>query len=187
MSRRRIFAARPAAALAVAAVALAGCGGPSGVKPAGYVKSICTTITGWRNDVQSATAQFESAFPHSSSLAVAKGRLTEFVASLLRAATGGITATKAASFPDVSGGRHLASQLVGAFENAQRSLAEAASAAMLIPTSGPQAFAVAESQVRTAVTATLHTMNTVSPGTNRVLSREIARQPACAALRPPGG
>jgi hypothetical protein len=182
-----MLAAVPAAALAVAVVALGGCGGSSGVKPAGYVKSICTAITGWRNEVQTATAQFERAFPHSSSLPVAKRRLTEFVASLLRAATRGITATKAAGVPDVSGGRHLAVELVWAFENAQRSLAQAASAAMLIPTSGTQAFAVAESQVRTAVTGTLHTMNTVSPGTNRGLSREIARQPACAALRPPGG
>jgi hypothetical protein len=174
-------------AIAIVVVALAGCGGRSGVTPAAYVKSICTAITSWRNQVENASGQFESTFPKSSSLVEAKQRLSAFVAALLRATTGGISATKAASFPSVSGGQRLAAVLVDAFENAQRSLGGAASEATLIPTTGNQAFAAAEGQVRTAVTGTLHTMNTVSPSTNSVLRREIGKQPACAALRPPGG
>lgn len=174
-------------AIAIVVVALTGCGGRSGVTPAAYVKSICTAITSWRGQVDNASGQFESTFPKSASLVEAKQRLSAFVAALLRAATGGITATKAASFPDVNGGRRIATSLVGAFENAQRSLGGAASEATLIPTTGNRAFAAAESQVRTAVTATLHAMNTVSPSTNPVLRREIEKQPACAALRAPGG
>jgi hypothetical protein len=178
---------RPAAAATAVVLALAGCGGASGVKPAAYVRSICTAITSWRTGVQNSTAQFESAFPSSSSLAVAKQRLDAFVAALLRAATSGITATKAAGVPGVDGGQRIASTLVGAFESTQRSLAQAASEASLIPTTGNQAFAAAVGQVRTTIAATLHGINTVSPGTNAVLRREIATQPACAALRPPGG
>jgi hypothetical protein len=185
--RRAQIRVRPVAATAVVVVALAGCGGRSGVTPAAYVKSICTAITSWRNEVQGATAQFESTFPKSSSLVVAKQRLDAFVAALLRAAVSGITTTKAAGFPDVNGGQRVAASLVGAFETTQRSLGEAASQASLIPTAGNEAFAAAVGQVRTTVAATLHGMNTVSPGTNPVLRREIAKQPACAALRPPGG
>ncbi len=173
--------------IAIVVLVLAGCGGPSGVAPSAYVKSICTAITSWRGQVENATSQFESTFPRSASLTEAKQRLSAFIAALLRAVTGGITATKAAGSPGVSGGQHVASGLVDAFENAQRSLARAASEATLIPTTGNQAFAAAEGQVRTTITATLHTMNTVSPSTNPVLRRDIQKQPACAALRGPGG
>ncbi len=174
-------------AIAIVMAALAGCGGSPGVAPAAYVKSICTAITSWRSLVESATGQFESTFPKSRSLVEAKQRLSAFVAALLRAATGGISSTKAASFPSISGGRRLATGLVDAFENAQRSLGGAASETTLIPITGNQAFAAAEGQVRATVTATLHTMNTVSPSTNPVLRREIEKQQACAALRAPGG
>jgi hypothetical protein len=175
------------AATAVVVGTLAGCGGTTGVKPAAYVKSICAAITSWRNGVENATGQFEGTFPKSTSLVDAKQRLSALVAALLRAATAGITATKAAGFPDVSGGQHLATGIVDAFETAQRSLGGAASEATLIPTTGNQAFAATEAQVRTTVTSTLHGMNTVSPSTNPVLRREIEKQPACAALRAPGG
>jgi hypothetical protein len=178
---------RRLAAAAAVVVALAGCGGTSRIKPAAYVSSICTAITSWRNEVQNSTAQFEHTFPSSSSLAVAKQRLGTFVAALLRAATSGITATKAAGVPAVDGGQRIATTLVGAFESTQRSLGEAASEASLIPTTGNKAFAAAVGQVRTTIATTLHGINTVSPGTNAALRREIATQPACAALRPPGG
>jgi hypothetical protein len=187
VTHAQLIRVRPAAATAAVVLTLAGCGGTSGVKPAAYVKSICTAITSWRNEVQSSTAQFESTFPASGSLVVAKQRLGAFVAALLRAATGGITATRAASFPDVNGGQRIAVSLVRTFENAQRSLGGAASVASLIPTTGNEAFAVAVGQVRTTIAGTLHGMNTVSPGTNPALRSEIATQPACAALRPPGG
>jgi hypothetical protein len=180
-------AVRSAVTTVLAALALVGCGGSSGVKPATYAKSICMAITSWRNEVQNATAHFESTFPRSSSLVVAKQRLDAFVAALLRAAVSGITTTRAAGFPDVNGGQRIATSVVGAFEATQRSLGGAASQASLIPTTGNAAFAAAVGQVRTTVAATLHGMNTVSPGTNPVLRSEIATQPACAALRPPGG
>lgn len=173
--------------IAIVVVALGGCGMPSGVTPAAYVKSICTAITSWRSQVENASGQFESTFPKSASLVEARQRLSAFVAALLRAATGGITATKAASFPDVNGGQRIAASLVRTFENTQRSLGGAASVASLIPTTGNQAFAVGVGQVRTTIAAALHGMNTVSPGTNPVLRSEIAKQLACAALRAPGG
>lgn len=177
---------RPGAVLAAGAVALAlalsGCGGSSGVPSATYVKSICGALTGWRNSVQTAGTQLQTA-GKSKSLAQAKQRTSVFVASLLRATTSAATALKLAGVPSVSGGKQVSTGLVDAFEGAQKSLAGAASQASLMPTTSEPAFLAASDQVTAAIRSALTSMNDVSPSTNPQLRNKVETEPQCAALR----
>jgi hypothetical protein len=174
---------RLAAVVLVAAFALAGCGGSSGVNSASYVKSICLTLSSWRNTVQAAGSQLQAATPDNKSVADAKHATLAFVASLLRATTTAATSLRAAGVPAVSGGKQVSTGLIDAFEGAQKALAGAASQASLMPTSSESAFVSAENQVTSSIRSALTSMNDVSPSTNPDLRKQIEAQPECSDLR----
>jgi hypothetical protein len=174
---------RRAAVALISVVALAGCGGSSGVKSATYVKSVCIALSTWRNSVQAAGTQLQSATPKNKSVSDAKHATQAFVASLLRATTSAASALKAAGVPAVSGGKQVSAGLVSAFDGAQKALAGAASRASVLPTTSEPAFVSAENEVTTEIRNALTSMNDVSPSTNPQLRKEIESQAECADLR----
>jgi hypothetical protein len=180
--RRAILAA------VVIALALAGCGGPSGTDPNAYVKTVCTALTTWRDTVQAAGAALQAAATQGHiSLTQGKQSYLTFVAALLRATTGAGTTLKAAGSPAVNGGKQVSTALVNAFGGAQKSLAGAASQASLIPTTNTGAYAVAAGNVTSAIRNALSSMTAVSPRQNPQLRAAADKQPACSALKAVGG
>jgi hypothetical protein len=178
---------RRSAILAIAVTsALAGCGGASGTDPKVYVKSVCTALARWRDDVQTAGSALESAATSGHvSLHQGKHSYLAFVAALLRATIGATTSLKAAGVPAVDGGKQVSSTLVGAFSGAQKALAIAASKASLIPTTNTGAYAAAAAEVTGSIRNALASMTAVSPRRNPQLRAAANKQPEC--IRAAGG
>jgi hypothetical protein len=179
---------RCAILVAVVALALTGCGGASGTDPNAYVRSVCTSLTSWRDSVQAAGSVLQSAASAGHvSLQQGKQSYLRFVAALLRATTAAETSLKEAGVPAVTGGKGVSTALVNAFGGAQKALATAASQASLIPITNTAAYGTAAGAVTSAIRSALASMTAVSPRQNAQLRAAADKQPECSALKAAGG
>jgi hypothetical protein len=170
-------------AVGCAALAIAGCGGgSSGVKPAAYVRSMCSALGTWKNDVQQAGRQLQSSGASRASRAVAKQDYQQFVAALLAATERATNALRGAGTPAVKNGRRIASTLAGAFSTASHKLSQANAQAGSIPTSTASTFQLGASAVTTEIKSALEGIAAVSPGESPELRTAAAREPACRVL-----
>jgi hypothetical protein len=174
------FAPAAVAATVAVALALAGCGGSSGVSPAAYVKTRCTVVSGWKTAVQNAGTKLSADQPKT--LAQGKQDYVRFVAALLGATRHAHAAIGSAGTPAVSNGAHLASALVDAFSGAERQFSQAASKAARIPTTTTTAYAKAVTGVTASIRQTLTSMGGVNPGASAQLESAAAKEPACKSL-----
>jgi hypothetical protein len=169
-------------AVALATVVLAGCGGASGVAPASYVKSICTTLTSWKNDVQTASASLQASAPKTTSLPQGKQQYVTFVGALVNATRQAASGLKSAGVPAVSGGQDVSTALVQTFSSATSALAQAASQAAGIPITSAAAYQAAASGVTAQIRGSLASMAKITPRKNPQLRAAAAKEPACQAL-----
>lgn len=176
--RRR--AAAIAAAL-LASVALAGCGG-SGVKPSGYVKSVCVALGNWRNTIVSATVALEASGASHATPSVAKLDYQRLVSALVVATRRATRSIRAAGTPAVTGGQRIAQRLVRAFEHATSGLHEASTQAAAISTDTATDFQLGLSALNTRIRSAFAPIALVSPGQNRQLRSAAAKEPACRLL-----
>jgi hypothetical protein len=186
----RLPGVRPLAALLAVtlAVALAGCGGSSGPSADSYIKSVCTALSGWRDNVQAAGSTLQSAATAGKQVSLTKGKESylAFVAALLRATTGAAASLKAAGVPAVNGGKQVSTTLVQAFAGAQTALTGAASQAARIPTTTAAAYATSASNVTGVIRTALAAMTAATPRSNPQLRAAAVKQPACSALKAVG-
>lgn len=173
---------RASAALVVAAVAVAGCGGSSNVAPSAYVKSMCTALGGWKSRVQSAGQVLQSSGVATASPANAKTQYLRFVSSLVDATRQTATTLKGAGTPDVGGGAAIASGLSGAFERGSQGLATALSHARAIPTASTPAFESAATAVTGEIRSALQNIAGITPRSNPQLRAAAAKEATCRAL-----
>ena len=179
--------AKIAALVATAALAIAGCGGSSssGVTPAAYVKSVCTSATNWRNAIQTAGAKL-SAGVNTKSLAKAKAEYVAFVNSLVAATTQAENELKSAGTPSVSNGKQISTSLVRIFDAAKGTLSQAASQAAAIPTSSAHAFEASAGKVVTSIRSSLAGMSSVTPEKNAQLHAAATKDKTCQSLAATG-
>jgi ABC-type Fe3+-citrate transport system substrate-binding protein len=173
-----------AAALAVAVLAVAGCGSssnPSSVSAASYVKSVCTAATTWKNAIQSAGSQLQSQ-ASSKSLPKTKSAYVSFVSSLVSATGAAQSQLSSAGAPSVSNGKRISSTLVGIFTNAKHSLTQALSDAQAIPTGNAKDFQTKAAAVQGDVRSALAAMSSVTPEKNPALHAAAANDPTCKTL-----
>jgi hypothetical protein len=181
---RRRFAPRLAAlALIVAALALAGCGGSSGVTAAAYVHSMCSALGNWKNDIQQAGAKLQSSGAGTASRPMAKRYYLEFVSALLSATQRATGALKSAGEPSVGGGRQIADGLARAFDGASHKLARASTQAGTISTASASAFQLGASAVTAEIRAALQGIALVKPSESPELRAAAAKDTACQVLR----
>jgi hypothetical protein len=171
-----------AAAVVAFAVALTGCGGSSGVSPSAYVKSICTALGSWKQQVQSAGRTLQASGIATASPANAKTQYVHFVSSLLTATRNAAAALKAAGAPSVKDGGTIASGLSGAFERATQGLQTALSHASAIPTTSASAFESAATGVTGEIRSALQNVASVTPRSSPQLRAAAAKEPSCQAL-----
>ena len=174
--------ARAAALLAV--VALAGCGGSSGsgVPAKTYVKSICTALGGWKQQVQSAGQALQSSGAATASPANAKVQYVGFVSSLLRATRQAASSLRAAGTPSVKDGATIAGGLSGAFDHSSQALATALTHAQAIPTTSTAVFEAAANGVTTEIRSALASIAGVTPRSSPQLRAAALTEPSCRAL-----
>ncbi len=174
---------RAAALLAI--IALAGCGGSSGssgVPPKTYVKSICTALGGWKQQVQSAGQALQASGAATASPANAKAQYVSFVSSLLRATRQAAASLKAAGTPSVKNGASIASGLSGAFDRGSQGLATALAHAQAIPTTSNSAFEAAASSDTGEIRSALANISGVTPRSSPQLRAAALSEPSCQAL-----
>jgi hypothetical protein len=169
-------------ALCASVVALAACGASSsGVPAAAYVKSVCTAAATWKTSVVNAGVKLQSAATLTS-LTQTKSGYVAFIGTLETATGNAADQLVSAGTPSVSGGKSIATTLVGIFSKAKTSLAQAASEANGIPTTSKSAFNAAASKVQTHVRNSLVQMSSVTPTKNPQLRSAAANDPTCKRL-----
>lgn len=167
----------------VAGLLLAGCGGSSQIKPAAYVKSLCTALGNWKNTIQSAGVALQSSGAATAPRPVAKADYQKFVSSLVTATRQADASLKSAGVPDVSGGKQLANRLGHAFDTATTRLTQAQAHAKAIPTDSVANFQAGATGVTTEIKSALQAIAAVSPGRSAQLRQAAAKEPACQALQ----
>lgn len=173
-------------AAAVLVLAIAGCGGSSGVSPAAYVKSVCTAATTWRNAIQSAGSQLQIGSA-SKSLTKTKAAYASFVSELETATANAQHQLSGAGSPSVSDGKKISDTLVGIFARARVSLEQAASDAAAIPTTSTQGFNAAATKVEGQIRTALADMSNATPEKNPQLHTAATKDPTCQALASSSG
>jgi hypothetical protein len=163
-------------------VALAACGGSSGVSPATYVKSICQAIGPFEKTVQSRS----SALQHLSGLkspAQGKQALQGFLSAVVSDTDKALTKLKAAGTPNVSNGKQVSKAIVSAFAQLKGALQKAASAAGSLPTTSPTAFSHAAQQLGSSVQSSLGGIgSSLSSLKSSDLENAAKKEPACQTL-----
>lgn len=172
-----------AAGAVLAVLLVAGCGGSSSqVKPAAYVKSMCTAIGNWKNTIQSAGVTLQSSNPASGPRTAAKADYQRFVAALVSATSRASNDLRAAGVPAVSGGKQLANRLTNAFERATRGLDRAETQAKSIRTDSASTFQLGASAVSTEIRTALEGIAAVAPGSSPRLRPAEAKERSCQVL-----
>lgn len=177
------FNRRLVAAVATAALMLAGCGSSksSGVSPSSYVKSVCTAASGWKTAIESAGVKLQSV-ANSKSLSATKTGYVSFVQSLASSTGTAKNELAAAGTPAVSNGKSISQTLVQVFTQAKSNLDTAAAAAAQIPTTSKKAFDASASKVQTDVRNSLSGMSKIAPENNPQLHTAAAKDPTCRSL-----
>lgn len=171
-------------ATALVAVAIAGCGGgSSGVSAASYVKSLCTALGTWKNEIQSAGLALQSSGAGTASPAVAKRDYQRFVSALLSATQHATNTLRSAGTPAVTRGTQIAGGLTRAFDRAGTELSRANTQAAAIPTRNTSVFQIGAATVTAQIKAALQGIATVTPGQSAQLRTAATKSPACQALR----
>ena len=183
VAHRRFAPRLPALVLVLVVLALAGCGGSSGVTPAAYVHSMCSALGNWKNDIQKAGVKLQSSGAGNASRPVAKQYYREFVSVLLSATRRTTGALKSAGEPSVSSGKHIADGLARAFDGASRKLAQASTQASTISTASASAFQLGASAVTAQIKAALQGIASVKPSQSPELRAAAAKDRACQVLR----
>lgn len=171
------------AALALAAVAIAGCGGSSSVTPAKYVHAMCSALGNWKSDVQQAGVKLQSSGASNSSRAVAKRDYQQFISTLQAATQRAATALRSAGRPSVNGGKQIADGLANAFDGASHRLAHASAQAGSISTSSASTFQLGASSVTTQIRSALQGIASVKPSQSTELRAAAVKDPVCQVLR----
>lgn len=167
----------------MAGLLLAGCGGSSQVKPATYVKSLCTALGNWKNTIQSAGVALQSSGAATAARPVAKADYQKFVGALVTATRQADQAVKSAGVPAVSGGKQLANGLAQAFDTATQRLRQAETKAKAIPTDSVATFQAGATAVTDQIRTALNAIAAVAPGRSAQLRQAAAKEPACQALQ----
>ncbi len=154
----------------------------SGVTAAAYVKSICGTLTTWKNDIQSAGGQLQKGSSAATSLADGKQQYVVFITSLVAATRNAAAGLKAAGVPSVDNGSDIAASLQGAFVRASASLNRAIAQAKAIPTTNAKAYQAATSGVTNQFKRSLSSIASLTPKDNAQLNAAAAKEPSCKAL-----
>jgi hypothetical protein len=170
-------------AVAVAMLAVAGCGSSSKVTARSYVGSVCTATANWYRTIQVAGQKLQSTVHASKSLPEVKSAYVAFVDSLLHATRRARQQLKGAGTPPVSGGKQISNEVINAFDHAQRGLESAAVQARRAPTSSSAAFEAAAGGIQSTVQRSLQSMSALAPQNNPQLHAAALKDPSCQRLR----
>jgi hypothetical protein len=128
--------------------AAAACGGDggdgdaaAGTDPAAWVESVCTSLVGWRDDVQGASEELQQSAGGSADLEEALSLLSSFLDDAVTRTDDLLAEVGDAGIPAVDQGQAISTDLQGALQQARDVLADARDTAQDLPADDPAAFA----------------------------------------------
>jgi len=139
------------ALLALCAVAgiCAACGGNDGgeaggeapaAEPGDWVENVCTSLVGWRSDLQGSSEELQQSAPDLSNPEEARTVLTDFLDDAVTRTEQLLAEVGDAGAPDVEQGTAISTDLQAALRDARDVLADARAGAEELPTDDPVAF-----------------------------------------------
>jgi len=169
---------------ALAALAIAGCGGSSsssGVSAGSYVKAVCNSVRGWAQDNPTKS----SALDLSTITDTKQGKIAieGFFNSAVTDTGNVVSQLQAAGTPNVSNGKQISTALVSSFSQIHAALDRGKTAAKSLPTNSPTAFRNAGQQLANGVRQSLSGIGAGLSGLKSSQLENAAKsEPACKPL-----
>ena len=177
--------------LTIALVLLPACsddGGGDGdaapaVTPGTYVKSLCTSVQSYVDDITTLSTDFAAGIDPAASADDQKQAVLDFLDDALALTDGLIEQVDAAGVPDVEGGAAMVGAIAASFQEARDVLEAARARVEAASTEDPQAFAAELNEVGATIQSSL---GGIGGSLDLVDSPELAAaaedEPTCAAL-----
>lgn len=177
--------------LAIALVLLPACsddgggdgGAASAVTPGTYVKSLCTSVQSYVDDITTLSTDFAAGIDPAASADEQKQAVLDFLDDALALTDALIDQVDAAGVPDVEGGAAMVEAIATSFQEARDVLEAARGRVEAASTDDPQAFAAELNEVGTTIQSSL---GGIGGSLDLVDSPELAAaaedEPTCAAL-----
>jgi len=168
-------------ALLIAVSLCAGCGssGSSKIKPASYVKSVCSAISPLERDVVTRSSALNNST--ATNAARAKKTLQGFLTAVEKDSDHALSRIRAAGTPDISNGKAVAGTIVKAFTELRDAMRTASSKATSLPTDSASSFKTAAQALGAGVRGSLNNID-ASGLSNPDLERAAAKETACQNL-----
>ena len=151
--------------------------------PEEYVKSVCTSMSTWVNDVQTMSTEFGSSLDPSADIQTQKDAIVGLFDDMLAATDTLISSLDAAGTPDVADGDQIRSTLSDSFEQARTALEDAKNQIDALSVDDPQAFATELTNIGTAIQTS---MNGITGSLSGLAAPELeqaaANEPACQQM-----
>lgn len=177
--------------LAMAMVLLPACsddggedgGGDLAVAPGTYVKSLCTSVQSYVDDITTLSTDFAAGIDPAASVDEQKQAVLDFLDDALALTDALIEQVDSAGVPDVEGGAAMVSAIAASFEEARDVLEAGRAQVEAASTEDPQAFAAELNEVGATIQSSL---GEIGGSLDLVESPELAAaaedEPTCAAL-----
>lgn len=177
--------------LAMALVLLPACsddgggdeGGAQPVTPGTYVKSLCTSVQSYVDDITTLSTDFAAGIDPAASVEEQKQAVLDFLDDSLALTDALIDEVGAAGLPDVEGGAAMVAAIAASFQEARDVLEAARARVEAASTEDPQAFAAELNEVGATIQSSL---GGIGASLDLVESPELAAaaedEPTCAAL-----
>jgi hypothetical protein len=158
-------------------------GGDLAVAPGTYVKSLCTSVQSYVDDITTLSTDFAAGIDPAASVDDQKQAVLDFLDDALALTDALIEQVDAAGVPDVEGGAAMVSAISASFEEARAVLEAGRAQVEAASTEDPQAFAAELNEVGATIQTSL---GEIGGSLDLVDSPELAAaaedEPTCAAL-----
>jgi hypothetical protein len=158
-------------------------GAASAVTPGTYVKSLCTSVQSYVDDITTLSTDFAAGIDPAASADDQKQAVLDFLDDALALTDALIDQVDAAGVPDVEGGPAMVEAIAASFQEARDVLEAARARVEAASTDDPQAFAAELNEVGTTIQSSL---GGIGGSLDLVDSPELAAaaedEPTCAAL-----
>jgi hypothetical protein len=164
-------------------LAISACGGSSssGVSAGSYVKSVCTAVRSWANDIAARSSALNVA--SITNAAQGKTAIQAFFTAAVADTNTVVSKLKSAGMPNVTNGKQISGALVSSFGQIETALSSGKTQADALPTNDPQAFKTAGQTLANGVRASLANIGTSLNGLKSPeLQAAAKKEPACSTV-----
>lgn len=166
------------------ALAIAGCGGSgsSTVAAGPYMKSVCTAVSSFEQDVRTRSSALKTS-TIAKSPAQGKVIFQDFLSAVADDSRTALTRLKAAGTPGVTDGNKIEAAFISVFSRLEDAMNHAAASASALPTTSGTAFQSGANSLIASFESTMTGLGSSLSGLKSpALDKAAAKEPACSSL-----